>query len=867
MSRNAKSVEELFPLIEYCKAGDLRSVAEWIKQGNPLNPPPGKRTRRQTPLQVAIAKGFLTLTEDLLKGGASPSANGSALICAINHKRADIVALLLNRGAAVDQGTFGWACSSGDPQVIRVFLENGADPIKGFPFYHALIGCLKPVLGLYRTYAEKVPEVRVQGDMALCHFAKEGNLRCVSLLLWAGARPDKGVPYLRKPEDDFLDECALVAAARSGHLDVLKRLKPENYPELHVAIVEACWHHNSKEILDFLRKIGAQSSFEPAKSSEALGLLFWQLGLDADPKSPFGASGPTAVEGTLQRIEYLVEKGAKWLLDPAGGFRSARSTFKNLKPEDIYRLLVHFKKHQAISDQTIENLINTTKLRAQIGPKFSNAIHDLFHPPKVEAGNPTATVSAPSPTRPRLTLPQLKARAEDYFWEIVRAISSVSFWRSETWEDADTKTFQQFLGVDKKDEHPLFEIAQEAIARINRKALSFTLTLDGNEYRQSISRLKIRLNPDCEWREVLMESWKRVEHQTARFLTKPALELFSWLRDSGFPSEWTKDRTLAWKAGLRGKGGVVERYLLELRQKLGSNFRFESRGSRWGGTQEHRIWLEGEVSLEGPLPRPDTPRAVNPVIDLRLEDSNKQAFDQWKNFVHTHILETRPTATTPVYILWIDNRKELSRVLPRMSVELYGPGDKLAKFWNEVGLHPELTIGYDFRGEAEAWFLRVSPKSTWEMAIQAIEEFSKQPSLCEKYGLSPDAAKLLEWIESLQAKDLEGKWTPVVEDEQKKKIGLDCPWGNEHFSAYLQLLIEEINEKTPYALTLQPWRHHSEMKTKIRIGRKRSEESQLVRQLQLYGLQKGKFLGEEQIRNLLIELFNSPVASITIQVR
>ena len=62
MNRTAKSVEELFPVIAYARAGDLKSVKTWIDAGEPLNMPIGKKTKHQSPLQVAIDKGFLTLT-------------------------------------------------------------------------------------------------------------------------------------------------------------------------------------------------------------------------------------------------------------------------------------------------------------------------------------------------------------------------------------------------------------------------------------------------------------------------------------------------------------------------------------------------------------------------------------------------------------------------------------------------------------------------------------------------------------------------------------------------------------------------------------------------------------------------------------
>ena len=68
--RAARSAEELFPLIEFCKNWDLRAVTDWIAKGNPLDLPPDKKTRRASPLQIAIEKELLTLTELLPDAGA-----------------------------------------------------------------------------------------------------------------------------------------------------------------------------------------------------------------------------------------------------------------------------------------------------------------------------------------------------------------------------------------------------------------------------------------------------------------------------------------------------------------------------------------------------------------------------------------------------------------------------------------------------------------------------------------------------------------------------------------------------------------------------------------------------------------------------
>jgi ankyrin repeat protein len=118
-----RSVEELFPLIEFCKNGDLKAPSDWIAKGNPLDLPPDKKTRRASPLQIAIEKGFLTLTEVLLDAGVDPESNGSALSIAVHAKRIDIVRLLLDRGVPVNAIDFESVCYSCDPEFIQLFAS------------------------------------------------------------------------------------------------------------------------------------------------------------------------------------------------------------------------------------------------------------------------------------------------------------------------------------------------------------------------------------------------------------------------------------------------------------------------------------------------------------------------------------------------------------------------------------------------------------------------------------------------------------------------------------------------------------------------------------------------------------------------
>ena len=174
----------------------------------------------------------------------------AALPVAIDRKRTDIAQLLLDRGVPTSSVRFESVCDSGDPELIQLFLDRGADPVSGHPFYHGFLNCLNPMISVFKANMEAIPALKVQADMALCYFAKEGNFRCVNLLLWAGARPDVQIP-----EDDSKSEFggsrALVEAVRAGHLSVLKRLQPEKYPTKLPELLQECSLSRSPKI--FLR--------------------------------------------------------------------------------------------------------------------------------------------------------------------------------------------------------------------------------------------------------------------------------------------------------------------------------------------------------------------------------------------------------------------------------------------------------------------------------------------------------------------------------------------------------------------------------------------------------------------------------------
>jgi len=866
MATEAKSIEELFPLIEFCKAGNLAAVSKWIAEGKPINSPSGKKTRRASPLQIAIEKGFLTLTEVLLEAGANPAPENSsmnALWHAVERRRADIAALLLDRGMPIDSVDFGSVCYCADPTLINLFLERGADPKEGYPLYYGMKHCLNPLLGIYKTQVEKHPELQIQADMALCHYAREGNLRCVSLLIWAGARPDFEIPEVEGARNDFSYTCAFEQAAYGGHTNILKRMKPENYPIIIPRLLEICSSREG-DSLEYALGLVSKISALPDEGLSVLNSLFWNLGWAADPRPIFGVRSTVKIDRHIDALEALVKHGLKWKPSPESA-RDLRRHIRHLEPEKILRVFRILKDHQAAEIPFMESLVATPTMRNHLGD-HAKKIAELFHPPPVK---PTKASTELIPTEKKCkeatpaTLPELKARAETYIVDTIRNTTHFCFWSTEIRDHLDSTAARRILGMQKDDQRSYYRIIQEAAQTVNKQAKTYEITIQGNDYNDTISGMTIIRLKGKEWKDVQDEVWKDSSLANPRRITDPSLKLFAWFREYTPSEDWLSETTISWKAGFKGRQGLVGSLLHELQSKLAPHFHFEERGSRWDRKNpiSYLIRIDPEASIETPLVTKSIPSSLNPVFENHLHYFTKQDIDAWTDFIYDHLLKSTPSGLDPVYVYWVDTAEELARVFPGLSPSGYSSGgSKLAEFFQSLRIIPEIVMEYDFDDGSDAWYLRVLPQENWKDTLKAIEDLRSKPTLKQRYGLNSHSAKLLEWIKGLTQKEFLQEWTPVVEDALEKEIGIKCPWNDRNFSAYIQLLIDEINDKTPYDLKIQPWKDYSDWKTRIRVRKKESEESKIIQQIQFYGLQQGKLLKEQRIKELLTQLLDSKSA-------
>jgi ankyrin repeat protein len=220
--------EEAKNLLHLCRAGRLYEVEKWIASGKSIQT---SADVRKTPLHIAINSGFHSLVELLARHEGRQEAKNQALSFAVSEKQLDFVELLVAHGAQPRSIPLADVLLNWEPAMIRFFLENGADVITGAPFAVAFREKIRTALRPYVEYKKAHPELasglQEQADRALRHFCNEGDLKWLSLLLWAGANPRSRGPDLddRWADDPECHTTALKEACSKGNLDVLKKLK------------------------------------------------------------------------------------------------------------------------------------------------------------------------------------------------------------------------------------------------------------------------------------------------------------------------------------------------------------------------------------------------------------------------------------------------------------------------------------------------------------------------------------------------------------------------------------------------------------------------------------------------------------------
>lgn len=296
------------------RIGDIDTLLSYLKQGTHVSSRDGKGN---TPLIIASGRGRVDVIRILLEYGAQvdeATAFGlfeskSAIAWASSQGRVDAVSLLLQAGANPHfpsaKGVFlgktpmMWACSQGRTDVVRVLLAAGVDV----------------------NYASPIGNFK--GKTSLMWASSQGRLDTVAVLLEAGADVNAvdadGVSALSwasgsETSDNDGYKKGLMEKANKGHFEVVKKLllygaKPDLRDKDGItAIMYASFHGHTRAVQTLLNH-GADASVMNKAGKTAL-----QLALNAGFSDTAGViiNGPTIIN--LPIHELMETSTCGWIL-------------------------------------------------------------------------------------------------------------------------------------------------------------------------------------------------------------------------------------------------------------------------------------------------------------------------------------------------------------------------------------------------------------------------------------------------------------------------------------------------------------------------------------------------------------------------
>lgn len=364
-------------LLQLCRAGKLYEVERWIAAGRSLDiSAVSKRRKPKSLLEVAVETGFYSLIELVAKHTTDQTPKDAGLRDAVGSRRLDQVELLLAHGASIKAVPLVDVLLTWEPQLIRFFLDHGADPLDGRPFGVAFGAkvrtALRPFIEYKRAHPEMAAQLQEQLDSALRHFCGEGDLKWVSLLIWAGGDPRSQGPCLEK---DYTDdpECytsGLEEACLSENVEVLKRLKPDRHRDDLSKLLHRAAGLARKETLAYLLQIGADSNDKANGGSSALDSVLGRLGWpNFGPYAANRLKSKYDVTRDLDCIRELLAHGAIWNPHEACELNWLRRALLNCEPAVTIEVLQMFRQHNACPAERVHKLLGTPRMKDHLKPE------------------------------------------------------------------------------------------------------------------------------------------------------------------------------------------------------------------------------------------------------------------------------------------------------------------------------------------------------------------------------------------------------------------------------------------------------------------------------------------------------------------
>ena len=370
-ANQALSIEEGQELLHLCRVGKLYEVEAWISSGKSTQIP---KTLKKTPLRVAIDLGFYSLVQLLAVHENNPHVLNDALDLAVELRSVEFVRLLLNNGAEIRGIPLISVLRSWDPVLIQLFLDGGADVVSGYPFAIAFGEKIRTALSRFVAYRKSNPELerqlQDQVNRALRFFCREGDLKWVNLLMWAGGDPR--VPGVTLDEEDDPESylTALQETAFGHHVQILKRMKLNHERDDLADLLRCACTCPEIDAIRYLLEIGVKPNDKQNGGSSALDRCLGFMHIEGTIRRyGIGLRSKWDVHRSMDAVSELAQHGALWRPDERSQVNWVCRTLLECEPEVTIELLRVLQSSNACTRETLRELLSRPRIREHLSPQ------------------------------------------------------------------------------------------------------------------------------------------------------------------------------------------------------------------------------------------------------------------------------------------------------------------------------------------------------------------------------------------------------------------------------------------------------------------------------------------------------------------
>jgi hypothetical protein len=246
-------------------------------------------------------------------------------------------------------------------------------------------------------------------------------------------------------------------------------------------------------------------------------------------------------------------------------------------------------------------------------------------------------------------------------------------------------------------------------------------------------------------------------------------------------------------------------------EKHGVEVKIEEQGER--SSQRKRFLKFSIVSRNEPGAELS---ALNPTVPS--PNGMRPSRCEFTRWFYGMLVDTQFEASSMQLIWSLHKRSEFFRCFPFLMSAREIESAPIVNLLTSVRTASLVKIGWDLSYGSYSWNVKVGPKLTWEDTKQTLIKEIARPSTEAEFGLGSSAAALFDWIRRLEPAELESGLTPQIETAiRDQTLMLDCPWKSENLKLFLELLCEEISDRTPLDLRVVDWKQSGSTSSRIRV--------------------------------------------------